>query len=217
MNFSTTLGRLGGALLCSVLFAAGAQAGEGRQRLDAFMDGLVTLQAGFEQTLTDETGEVLETVTGTVYLNRPGRFRWDYEDPYHQSIIADGERIWIYDLDLAQVTVRPVDEALAATPAALLGDETDIEQTFQVSEMGEAEGLVWVRLIPRGAEDDGQYRGLDLGFENDSLRVMKVADNFGQVTWIRFGDERRNSALPAQLFQFTPPPGVDVLDATEGG
>jgi outer membrane lipoprotein carrier protein len=208
---SITLFRYMLVTLFSLLTAAAVQAGEGRTRLDRYFSDFVTLQARFEQTLVDENGKALERSQGTVYLWRPGRFRWDYEAPYEQSIVADGKKVWIYDEDLAQVTVKPLETALGNTPALLLDNRADIDKGFTVVEGGEAGSLVWLALKPKDQETP--YATIRLGFDASALRVMELRDNFGQTTRIRFSKEQRNATFKHSLFGFTPPPGVDVLDA----
>ena len=188
------------------------QAAEGRAQLDRYFTDFVTLQARFEQTLIDEKGKTLEQSRGTVYLWRPGRFRWEYEHPYQQSIVADGKKVWIYDKELAQVTVKRLDAALGNTPTLLLNNRADIDRGFTVAEVGTAGGVTWLELRPKDKEP--QYTSTRLGFEASALRLMELRDNFGQTTRIRFSNEQRNSKFSQSLFVFTPPPGVDVLDAS---
>ncbi len=195
------------------LFIAGtAQAAQARAQLERYFKDFVTLRASFEQTLVDEKGKTLERSQGTVYLWRPGRFRWEYEKPYQQSIVADGKKLWIYDKELEQVTVKPIRAALGSTPALLLDNKADIDRGFTVAEGGEAGGLVWLELKPKDKEP--QYTAIRLGFEASTLRLMELRDNFGQTTRIRFSRESRNTRFSQSLFVFTPPPGVDVLDAS---
>lgn len=204
------------ALVSSVLLSASAQvpAQTAREVLDAYLADFRTLQAQFEQTVINEKGRTLETSRGEVYLQRPGRFRWDYQKPYEQSIIGDGEKVWIYDKDLEQVTVRPMQKALGSTPALILGsDDTRIDERFNVSEDGAKDGAVWLTLLPKDAKNE--YARVRLGFEGSSLRWMELFDNFGQTTRLQFSSEQRNAAIDSKLFTFTPPAGVDVTDLTQ--
>lgn len=203
-------------LICLWLgfWSAAAPAVDGATRLDRYLQGLETWRARFEQVFSDERGTVRERSFGTFYLHRPGRFRWEYERPHRQSIVADGKRIWIYDPELEQVTVKPLEAALGSTPALLLGGRIDFRQEFNVTDQGKREGLTWLSLAPKDTEP--QYTEVRFGFEGPALRVMELHDNFGQTTRIRFREERRNTPLDQALFAFTPPPGVDVLDAAEG-
>lgn len=202
------------ALMSAVLLNGPAVAGPAREALDAYLAGFSTFEARFEQTVTNESGKQLESSSGTVYLERPGKFRWDYKEPYLQSIIGDGEKVWVYDQDLEQVTVRPMQNALGSTPAAILGSDTRVEEKFEVREDGEQDGAAWLTLMPRDAKNE--YARVRLGFEGDDLRWMELFDNFGQVTRLHFSGEQRNAPIDANTFSFTPPPGVDVNDLTRG-
>jgi len=170
---------------------------------------------GRTRTLTDEDGNILEIAEGSLYLHRPGRFRWEYRKPYEQSIIADGSVLWIYDPDLEQVTRRPLDGALSYTPAALLGNEMDLNENFLISEEGEANGLSWLLLTSRSVNDE-HYNAFRLAFDEAGLRAMEMSDNFGQRTLLQFTDEHRNEKLDPSIFRFEPPLGVDVFDAASG-
>ncbi|MGH8509626.1 MAG: outer membrane lipoprotein chaperone LolA, partial [Gammaproteobacteria bacterium] len=181
--------------------------------LSRYLDGLITLKAAFDQELIDENGVTRERSHGTFYLHRPGKFRWEYDRPYQQSIVGDGKRVWIYDKDLEQVTVKPLGTALGSTPALLLGGKVDPSEEFIITERSGQGGIRVLDLKPK--RDEGQYTGIQLGFETSTLRLMELRDNFGQTTRIRFLTQNRNAAIEPSLFVFTPPPGVDVIDATE--
>ena len=199
-------------LLISPLFQP-ALGGEGRALLEQYLNEFNTLEADFEQELADEAGAVRERSQGIVYLRRPDKFRWEYQKPHEQLIVADGEKVWIYDKDLEQVTAKPLKAAIGSTPALLLGGRVNIDQEFKVSEDGKKDGLEWLTLKPKQTEN--QYSDIRLGFEDSALRKMELHDNFDQTTRIRFADEKRNKPLDPALFQFKPPPGVDILDASK--
>jgi outer membrane lipoprotein carrier protein len=188
-----------------------AHAGAGRARLDAFLNGLTTLEANFAQTLVDEKGKAIERSNGIVYLQRPGRFRWNYKQPYQQEIIADGQKVWVYDPELEQVTVKTLDEAVGNTPALLLGGGVKIDEHFLVKEEGSTGGFDWVTLKPKGKS--AQYSAIKMGFNTSDLAAMHFTDNLGQTTRILFDGVKRNPRLSVGLFNFKPPPGVDVLEA----
>lgn len=209
MTFVFSLRRA--ALILLPLIVASAQAEEGRERLDAYLDGFRTVKAGFEQIRYDETGSPQEIATGTMWLSRPGKFRWDYVTPYEQTIVADGERVWIYDKDLEQITVKNLTGAIGSTPSLLLGGDVDLDAEFVVEDLGEANDMIWVALSP--LDEDNEYATIRLAFDDAGLRVMELADGFGQTTRIRFADEERNPALDPNLFDFVPPEGVDVIEA----
>ncbi|MGH2576148.1 MAG: outer membrane lipoprotein chaperone LolA [Actinomycetota bacterium] len=202
-----------------VLAAGSARAAAGATApLDEFLKGLVRLKARFEQVLLDEEGVERERSRGTFYLSRPGRFRWDYESPYQQSIVADGRRVYVYDKDLEQVTVKSLQKALGSTPALLLDGEVNLEERFVVSRGAPAEGLVWLDLGPkdaRAARESGAYAQIRLGFAGSRLKRMDLRDNLNQVTRIDLKSAERNPSLDPSLFTFTPPLGVDVLDAEQ--
>jgi outer membrane lipoprotein carrier protein len=190
-----------------------ARAAEVTAPLDEFLKGLTGLKARFEQVLVDEKGVERERSRGMFYLSRPGRFRWDYEQPYRQSIIADGRRVYVYDKDLAQVTVKPLEKALGSTPALLLDGDIDIQERFTVSRGTPADGLTWIELAPKdAASTSGAYAGIRLGFAATTLKRMDLRDNLDQVTRIELSGSERNPPLDPALFAFTPPEGVDVLD-----
>jgi outer membrane lipoprotein carrier protein len=210
-----------GWVVCAALVPAAGSAraaGGAMAPLDEFLKGLLGLKARFEQVLLDEEGVERERSQGTFYLSRPGRFRWDYESPYQQSIIADGQRVYVYDKDLEQVTVKPLQKALGSTPALLLDGEVDIEERFVVSRGTPTEGLVWLELGPRdarAARESGGYARIRLGFAGPRLKRMDLRDNLNQTTRIELKNAERNPNLDPSLFTFTPPAGVDVLDAEQ--
>jgi outer membrane lipoprotein carrier protein len=140
---------------------------------------------------------------------RPGRFRWTYAKPYAQLIVGDGSKVWVYDEDLNQVTVRRLDLALGSTPAALLAGDKDIERAFKLSDQGEKDGLEWVAAKPR--DKDSNFEAIRMGFGATGLEMMELADSFGQTTVLRFTAMRRNPKLDPALFKFVPPKGADVI------
>jgi len=178
--------------------------------LDAFLDNLDTFQADFKQTLVNENGEELETVTGIVYMKTPGKFRWDYQDPYSQMIITDGSTLWLYDEDLEQVTIKDISGSIDNTPAAILSGEKNINEHFVIIDMGDIEGFNWIELTPKDIEN--QYSNIRLGFDKDKLGMMVLFDNLGQTTRIDFLNSIRNRKLESSLFTFEPPIDVDVID-----
>lgn len=197
-------------LLVFLLLSSGlAQAGEGQQRLDRFLEGLATMRADFIQTLSSARGERMEESRGKLWLLRPGKFRLHYVNPYEQLYVADGSNIWMYDRDLEQVTVKPQDDALGSTPALLLSSETPLEENFTIEEEGMHEGFQWLLLKPRAADSNFDY--LRLALEGDVLRAMEMVDGFGQTTRLFLETVVRNPDVDADKFTFQPPPGVDVI------
>lgn len=208
MTLRSVIAATCGALLLGA--ACAVQAGTARDRLDEFLGGLDALQADFRQVLLDEQGRASEESRGVVYLHRPGRFRWDYRQPHPQIVVADGQRLWLYDPELEQVTVQPQAEALGATPAALLASERPLEESFRVTELPPREdGTAWLALAPR--DPGSSFEGIRVGLGAQGLEAMELEDGFGQTTRIEFSDIRRNPDLDADLFRFTPPEGVDVI------
>jgi outer membrane lipoprotein carrier protein len=190
--------------------ANGWSAESGREQLREFLDGLQTLRADFEQTLVDASGGEGERSSGSLAIRRPGLFRWDYREPYPQEIVADGQTIWIYDPDLAQVTREDQDRALDGSPAQVLSDTVPLEASFRVGPGEEdAAGLAWVTLVPR--EESSQFEEIRLGFRDDTLVRMEMADKLGQSSVFRFSNVRRNPDIAGSVFRFQPPPGADVL------
>jgi outer membrane lipoprotein carrier protein len=183
-------------------------------RLESTLDSLSGLRADFRQTVTDARGERTETAEGSVALARPGRFRWDYRTPA-QVIVSDGTTVWLYDVDLAQVTLRPAAESLAGTPALLLSGQADLAAEFAISDGGEAGGLAWSLLRPRDQESD--FVELRVGIAGKELRRMTLLDRLGQTTELEFSRIERNPRFDAGTFTFVPPPGVDVVGRAATG
>ncbi len=201
-------------LTCSLLFVAAVSAqelGVEDKPLRQFLDGLQSFSAGFEQRLYSEFGEELEHSLGTVYIQRPGKFQWSYFEPYNQSIISDGEALWIYDVDLQQATVKDASHSLGDSPASILDGSGDLDAHYVVLNTGEQDAVQWLELTPRDADSD--YNTIRLGFSGKDLAGMVLFDNLGQRTEIVFKDARRNTKLDPSLFSFTPPPGLDVIDS----
>lgn len=182
--------------------------------LQRFAEDLRGLDGRFEQTVTDEQGRVRERSQGRVALALPRLFRWDVDSPYPQTIVADGERVWIYDPDLEQVTVRRQEEQEQGSPLAVLIDPAELERRFAVESVGSAGGLDWLRLVPRAEEP--AFSVCELAFEGTELVLMRLTDTLGQRTEIAFRDWRRNPEFATGTFRFEPPPGADVVGDVEG-
>jgi outer membrane lipoprotein carrier protein len=179
------------------------------EKLNHFVETVETFQADFTQTVFDSNGQVMEEANGTFVLERPGRFRWDYQDPYPQHIVADGQHIWFYDVDLEQVTVNLQLEALADTPATLLSGETKPEDKYSLTDIASDDGMLWVELIPKNEESS--FQTVVLAFDDVGLRQMIMKDSFDQQTRLVFNNVIENPKLDDDLFIFTPPDGVDVI------
>ena len=183
----------------------------GIDELAAFVEGAKNGRAIFRQTVLARGARAEQTSSGTFAYARPGKFRWSYEKPYEQLVVGDGAKVWVYDRDLNQVIVRPLDAALGATPAALLAGDNALERNFTLVDAGEAEGLAWVEATPRAA--DSTFSRVRLGFKDRLARAMELTDAFGQTTRLVFERFERNVSLPADWFRFVPPPGADVVTA----
>lgn len=196
-------------LLAALCFPLLAQAGA-VDSLKQFLDGTRSFRAEFSQSVLSKGGRKPQNSTGKLAFQKPGKFRWDVERPYPQLMVGDGKKVWIHDPELEQVTVKKMDQALGATPAALLSGSSDILKNFNLSEGGSSDGLEWAEARPKSQE--ASFDRVRLGFAPDGqLKAMEMFDNFGQSTTLRFHQPERNPALPASLFQFSPPKGTDVI------
>ena len=178
------------------------------ERFQSYLRTTQSAQADFEQKVYDKAGKLVQESRGSFSFLRPGRFRWIYVKP-QQVIVGDGERVWIHDADLNQVTVRRVSRVLGSTPAALLAGASDIDKAFELSEIGEKDGLEWLEAKPR--EKDAGFERMRLGMSTSGVAAMELVDHFGQTTMLRFSNVVRNPQLGAGTFRFTPPKGADVL------
>lgn len=203
---------IGAGLLLAAAAALGANAGEddsGRELADRFVADVVTLQGNFKQVLIDADGRVVETTTGTLEIQRPGRFRWAYSEPYEQWLVADGVNIWSYDVDLEQVTVKPQAEALANTPALLLGGSDAVLDQFAYEGSYIEDNLKWVSLRPTNT--DGGFTSVELGFDGETLSSMVFQDNLKQTTIVTLSDVTINEPIDEKCFAFEVPDGVDLV------
>jgi len=196
-------------LVTSTVLGADEPQDEGRQMIDRFLEDVVTISGRFEQQLVDADNIVIESSSGTLDISRPGRFRWSYFDPYQQMLIADGLNIWSYDVDLEQVTVKPQDDALGSTPALLLGGTADVLEEFDYVGSFADRGTLWVRLRPKNT--DNGFSKVELGFTEERLSRMLFEDNLGQTSLIALFDVAFNEEIDEDVFNFTPPQGVDVV------
>lgn len=196
------------AVAAVAVFPLLAEAGAVDQ-LHQFLSSTRTLKAEFSQMVIAKSGRKPQQSSGLVAISRPGKLRWDIQKPYPQLVVGDGEKIWIYDTELKQVTVRKAGQAIGGSPAALLSGNNDLEKNFTLTEAGEAEGMIWVEATPKSS--DSGFEKVRLGFAGGDLRAMELHDSFGQTTQIRFSKLERNPALPATTFKFVPPAGVDVV------
>jgi outer membrane lipoprotein carrier protein len=193
--------------LLSLLSAAGAASPT--TEVEKYLSGLATWSADFTQTIDDGHGKVVRSAAGKLYLQKPGKFRWDYSQPSEQLILADGKQIWFYDKDLQQANVRDMDASLANTPAVLLSGSGSLSSQFDVTSLPPSDGLEWYQLIPKHADTDFQL--VRIGFRHGDLASMFLADKLNQITQLTFSHSSRNAKFAADLFTFVPPAGVDVI------
>ena len=196
-------------LIALFIFASQAVHAAGLERMKEYFQNIQSAQANFHQVVTDKQGQKTQEVTGSMRLQKPNKFRWDYNKPYVQQIVGDGEKIWLFDPELNQVTVRSFAKAASSSPAALLAGGKDIERSFAIKDTSRKGDLEWVMAIPKVRETG--FERLFLGFKGDELMEMELHDSFGNRTAIEFSDVQRNPKLPADTFKFVPPHGADVL------
>ena len=182
---------------------------DGMERLREFFRSTQSLSANFHQVVRDAQKRKVQEVDGSMRLQRPGKFRWDYSKPFVQHIIGDGKKVWLYDPELNQVTVRDMDQALGSSPAALLAGGKDMEDNFLLTYQERGDGLEWVLATPKGK--DSGFERVAVGFKDGKLYAMALHDSFGHTTLIRFYDLQVNPQLPADSFKFTPPANADVV------
>lgn len=197
-----------------MLAASGASAQSsiddlGEKLVNDFVTNIITLEGNFEQSLIDAQGSIVERTSGTLEIERPMRFRWSYTDPYEQWLVADGVNIWSYDLDLEQVTVKPQVEALANTPALLLGGSKDALEQFEFAGTTIEEVTTWVRLEPK--DKNSGFNRVELGFIDDELQRMVFFDNLEQTTLVALYDVKVNEPIDTARFEFVVPDEVDVV------
>ena len=196
-------------LAAGALAAARAQA-TAASDVEKYLGGLASWSADFTQSIADGQGKVLRSASGKFYLQRPGKFRWDYAEPSQQLVLGDGQEIWFYDKDLQQANVRRMDATLASTPAVLLSGTGSVAEQFDIKALPDEGGLRWYQLLPKHPDTDFQL--VRIGFDKDGeLASMFLADKLNQITQLTFTHPVKNPKLIADLFTFTPPPGVDVI------
>ncbi len=194
---------MGGAL------AASENPKSGTDSLRRFFKDVNSITARFSQVVRDESGNPIQESSGMLWIQRPNKFRWDYAAPYKQQIVADGNRIWVYDPGLQQVTVRSLTGGLGDTPAMLLAGRGRLDDNFTIKPLDAQENLEWVQLIPR--HKDSGYEDIRIGFAQGKMRVLEMIDGFGHTTRVTLEAAKENAKIEANRFNFTPPEGVDVV------
>lgn len=207
MNMNTLLTRLLLAACFSTQVMADALPIE---QLKTFLKTNASLAADFKQVSFNKAGQAGQSSMGKFYLQRPGKFRWNYQKPFVQEIVSNTGKVWFYDADLEQVTTKKLDDSLGSTPALLLTGQVDIEEKFVLEEQGQEENLNWVRLSPKNEESGFKY--ILIGLDHGQLGGMELSDNFGQLTRIYFSNIQLNPELDAGLFDFKAPKNADVFE-----
>lgn len=200
-----------GLALLAAAWLPSAQAASGIEQLRVFLTGTQSAKGEFTQRVTRRDGTAVgKPSRGSFVFQRPGRFRWIYEQPYEQVLVSDGQRLWLYDRDLNQVTVRKLAASLPASPASILFGANDFEREFEVAEDGAADGLAWIAARPRTR--DTTFERIRIGFKDGLPAAMELVDSFGQTSRLAFSKLERNPRIEAETFRFVPPKGADVLE-----
>lgn len=193
-----------------VLLASATAHAAATDRLKSFMTATHSAQADFTQEVMDKSGKRIQSSSGAMQFERPGKFRWEYRKPYEQLIVGDGKKFWMYDVDLNQVTVKKLDAALGGSPAALLAGSNEIEREFTLKDIADRDGLEWLQAVPKSSEST--FEKVLMAFNAKSeLVMMELHDAFGHRTVLRFSELKNNPPLSPKLFQFAPPKDADVL------
>lgn len=179
------------------------------KQLKAFLNSTKTITANFKQVLINEAGDPFQSSSGLFYLQRPGKFRWDYTKPFQQQIISTSGKVWFYDTDLEQVTIKKLDESVGSTPALLLSGDVPLEDNYNVEQQGSEGDMHWIKLVPKS--QDSTFKYVLIGLEKGVLNGMQLNDNFGQLTRIYFSNVKLNQTIHSDLFEFKAPSGVDVF------
>lgn len=188
--------------------ATAADAPNASDSLRRFFNEVRSYTARFQQVSVDEQQKPIQESSGRLWLERPNKFRWNYDKP-RQQIVGDGERVWVYDEELAQISVRPMATGLADTPALLLAGRGRIEDAFALKNQGEDGDINWVELLPK--RKDSGFEKLRLGFEKGKLRIIEMLDGLGHTTRYTLRNGEENISIDPARFQFVPPKGVDVV------
>jgi outer membrane lipoprotein carrier protein len=188
---------------------ANLAAADGVSSLRDFFNNTTTMRAQFNQVVNDKQGRKEQEVEGTMQLQRPNKFRWDYKKPYEQQIVSDGKQVFLFDTELQQVTIRELSKALGSSPAAMLAGGENVEKSFTLKNATRKDGLAWVLALPKDKESG--FERVLLGFKANKLRKMEIYDSFNHITHITFDEVERNPKLQDSTFLFTPPKGVDVV------
>lgn len=196
--------------LSALVFALSAPhaLADSASELQKYLNTTQSLSASFTQSVRQKSGKT-ENSTGQFQLVRPGKFKWVYAQPYNQEIISNGQQVWLYDLDLAQVTIKPVSKALEASPAAILTGNNNLSKSFDLKSLPSKNGVDWVELSPKNK--DGSFAQIRIGLNKGQLDRMELDDQFNQTTTIQFSRLQQNQPIAASVFNFSPPKGADII------
>ncbi len=199
--------------ICALFFSVSSSADTASQALSRLFSQVTTIQASFTQRVTDKKGRLLQYSTGKMVLSRPNQFRWEVIKPVEQLIIANNKKLWVYDPDLQQVTIRLLNQEAGETPALLLTrTNAALEKSFSVASQMRS-GMQWFRLTPK--DKSSLFEAIELGFSHQVIQEMQLTDHLGQKTTIQFNQVRTNGMVSASLFQFIPPAHTDVIDESK--
>jgi len=180
------------------------------QRLEGFISRAKNLQAEFTQTSLDEQGKAIQTSQGDFYLQQPGKFRWNYNQPYAQAIVSKEGKVWFYDADLEQLIIKKIDQSIGDTPALLLSGSVDLNEKYTIVKDREGGGVLWLKLTPKST--DSSFKYILVGLKGTMLYGMELSDNFGQLTQIIFSNVTMPKTLAPELFEFVVPAGTDIFE-----
>jgi outer membrane lipoprotein carrier protein len=201
--------RAAATVVAALALAASAALAAPVDTLREFVRDVKTGHASFTQTVTSPDGAKKKTSSGSFDFARPNRFRFAYAKPFEQTIVADGEKVWIYDKDLNQASSRRIGQALGATPAALLAGGS-LDKEFDLANLPAKDGLEWAEAKPKAKE--GTFQSVRVGFKGRDLAALEIVDSFGQRSVLRFESFQANGAIAPETFRFTPPAGADVIE-----
>ncbi len=205
---------LGIFVLFLVSNSSNAVASNGLDRMSVFFTNQSTYFAEFNQVILDEGLHLVEESTGLMWLLRPNRFRWEYYEPFEQTVVSDGNVIWVYDTELEQASVRNLSDVLDQSAAEILSGSGNLEDKYAIEDLGIQGALAWVTLKPLN-QNTSQFESLRLGFDDVTLRIMEILDTLGYTTRIQMHDVILGSDFQDKVFQFTVPEGVDLIDSRE--
>lgn len=204
-----TIKKMFSLALLTPLLSLNAAYADGMSNVKAFYQQTQSVRASFHQIVTDRQGRKIQEVDGEMQLKRPNKFRWDYNKPYEQQIISDGKQVWLYDTDLAQVTVNTLRQSIGSSPAALLAGDANIDKSFRLTNASRKDELEWVSASPKDKESG--FDKILMGFKDNKIQALSLIDSFGHTTNITFSNVEVNPTLDEKNFLFKPPQGVDVV------